>query len=94
MSKSKEMSLMTLDLEAQEAEEIFVLRTFMTCSSPNIIRIYPCQEGLGSIPVQPLWGLWHWDIILSEFSGFLPVSIIMPVFHTHSLVLTLYNLSN
>jgi hypothetical protein len=47
-----------LDLEeAQEAEEIFVMGAFMFCSSPNIIRISLCQEGLGSIPVQFFWDL-------------------------------------
>jgi len=30
---------MALDLETQDAEEIFVMRTFMLCSSPYIIRI-------------------------------------------------------
>jgi hypothetical protein len=47
--------MLHMALEAQEAEKIFVMRTFMICSSPYIIRIYLHQEGLGSIPVQPLW---------------------------------------
>ena len=43
---------MALDLEAHDAEEIFVMQTFVICSSPNIIRISLHQEGLGLIPVQ------------------------------------------
>jgi hypothetical protein len=49
---------MALDLEeAQEAEEIFVMGAFMFYSSPNIIRIFLHQEGLGLIPVQSFWDL-------------------------------------
>jgi len=48
---------LALDLEAQEAEEIFVMRAFMFCSLPNIIRISLHQEGLDSILVQSFWDL-------------------------------------
>jgi hypothetical protein len=67
---------------------IRLMGAFMFCSSPNIIRISLCQEALGSIPFRSFWDLswmkWHSDMVLSEFSGFLPVSIVMPVLHTCS----------
>jgi hypothetical protein len=37
---------MALDLKAQEAEEIFVMRTIMICSSPSIIS-FPLSRGPG-----------------------------------------------